>query len=378
MGVRVDYLSVILYLVDLFWLGLVISSLWGRDKKRRKVKIDFFKIIIGCFILFNILVAENYGVAVYRWLRLFQWWWFYEYCKSNKAIVLQYLKGIIPYWVIAESLLGLAQMAKGGSLNGLMYWFGERRFSFTTIGIAQMSVLGQGLIRSYGTFSHPNSMAGFLLVSLGLWVKYYKDFKLNKMWWWVVVWLAVMGMILSGSRIVWALMVVTMIVSFVRVFKKKLGWSKLVGYLAVIGGLFLIVVGLVGVNYRTSDFVGGWDSDSLSKRVSLNIAAVKMWRENFMLGVGAGNFIPKLPEYQSDNKFYWLQPVHNMFLLLGTEIGMLGIIITVWVFKDIWSNKNFRKMGLIWGLIIITGMMDHYWITLPQNSWLLAIVLGAF
>lgn len=367
-GVRVDYLSPILYVTDILWLGLVVSKL-----RVRKI-LNFQNLMIISLIAVNVLVAENKGVVVYRWLRLGQWWWFYRYCWQNRDEVKKYLKRIIPWWIASESLLGLAQIAKGESLNGLMWWLGERRFSFTTIGIAQISVFGKGLIRAYGTFSHPNSLAGFLMIAMALWTMYYK--KINKIWWWIIIWLGLLGILISGSRTIWLLTLGLMILNFIRVFKGKIGITKVIGYLAVVMGLGILVVGMVSVNYRTSDFLGGWDSDSLNKRMNLNVIAIKMWRENFVTGVGAGNFIPRLPEYQSESQFYWLQPVHNIFLLGGVEIGMLGAVMMIWLFRDWWNRKGVKKKWWLWGLIVISGMVDHYWITLPQNTWLLAIVMG--
>jgi len=387
-GIRVDYLSVVLYGVDLLWLGLLITWIIRKiiDKKL-KIGVGFLGILTGIFVLINVLVAENKGVAVYSWFRIGQWFWFYQYCVKNKMKVREILGAVIPWWVVGESLLGLAQMAKGGSLNGLWWWLGERRFNFSTIGVAQMSVWGQGILRAYGTFSHPNSLAGFLMIVLGLWVGPNPSalraspldkgaFKKRSIFWWTVAWLAVLGIILSGSRTIWLLTLVLMIVGFLKVFKGKLGIKKITGYLMIILGLFLLVLGMINVNYQVRDFLGGWDSDSLTKRVSLNAAAIKMWRENLMVGVGAGNFIPRLPEYQSENQFFWLQPVHNIFLLIGSEVGMLGLIILIWLLKDLCEKKSLKKKWWLLALILASGMVDHYWITLPQNRWLLAIVLG--
>jgi hypothetical protein len=386
-GVRVDYLSVVLYGVDLLWLGLVVTTQLQITNYELRIKkwLNFQNLMVLGFMVVNILVAENKGVAIYSWLRIFQWAWFFKYCFDNKIEVKKILGIVIPWWIIGESALGLAQMIKGGSLNGLMYWLGERRFSFSTMGVAQISVWGQGLVRSYGTFSHPNSLAGFMMVSLGLWMMYFNNFKfqisnfkLNKVWWWVVIWAGVLGVILSGSRTIWLLTLIMMVASFVGIFKGKAGIKKIVGYMAIVLGLFLLVLSLVGVNYRTIDFLGGWDSDSLAKRVSLNTAAVKMWRENLMIGIGAGNFIPRLPEYQTDNQFYWFQPVHNIILLTGTEVGILGLLL---ILKFLISNTKFpikKEKWWLLALIFLSGMVDHYWITLPQNAWLLAIVLGVF
>lgn len=376
-GVRIDYQSLTIYLVDVlwfFWIGLVIWRVRFGFLKKSELKFEY--LLIGMFILVNILAAQNKGVAIYSWLRIFQWVWFYRYCRNNKTEVKTILKRVIPWWIMGESLLGWAQMTKGGSLNGLMWWLGERRFDISTMGVAQFSVLGRGLIRAYGTFSHPNSLAGFLLISLGLWMGFYKNSR--KIYWWMITWFACLGIILSGSRTIWLLSLGLMGLIFIKIYKNKIGIKKTFGCLVIVLGLFLLVLGVVSVNYQTRDFLGGWDSESWTKRMSLNVAAVKMWQENLTLGVGAGNFISRLPEYQSNGQFYWLQPVHNIVLLAGSEIGVLGLIVVLWLFKDLVTKKSWGRKWWLLMIILASGMVDHYWLTLPQNTWLLAIVLGIF
>ena len=176
LGIRIDYLSPTLYLLDLVWLILIgseffkkkkPSALWAPPLTGRLF--NFKNLLILGFVGINILMAVNPWVAFYKWLRVAQLLITFLYFRKNKALIKDNLVKIIPCWIIFESLLAMAQMAKSGSLNGIFYWLGERSFSFNTIGIAQMSVFGRGLIRAYGTFSHPNSLAGFLLVALLLW-----------------------------------------------------------------------------------------------------------------------------------------------------------------------------------------------------------------
>jgi hypothetical protein len=152
---------------------------------------------------------------------------------------------------------------------------------------------------------------------------------------------------------------------------KKEIWGKLF----LTGGVICLILGLISVNYRVSDFVGGWDVDSLQKRELLAVTALKTIKNNPLFGVGAGNFVAKIPEYRVGN-FYWMQPVHNIILLIWSEIGTLGLILMIvlgrkYILK-IWQIKYWW----MWVIVGVTGMLDHYWLTLPQNSWLLAIILG--
>jgi len=401
LGIRIDYLSPTLYLVDLVWIVLLISNLikpsvlWTSPlKKETFFKSKFFLVIV--FVVINIFVAQNRWVAIYKWARIGQLVWFGYFGAKNKNLMEKMLMWVLPLWIGVESLLAIGQIAKGGSLNGFWWWLGERSFDFNTIGIAQMSVVNNGIVRAYGTFSHPNSLAGFLLISMVLWVKFkeslssYKVFKVIKLnvLWWGVTWLGIIGIILTGSRTVWFL-------GLISIFWLSWGNFRNIKNKGII--LFLVVMMLFGIykmidyNYPIQNFLGGWDENGLLKRGLLNLAAVEMIKKSPLLGVGLNNFLIKLPDYQQNNQIFWFQPVHNIGLLLISEIGILGILIFAFsakgglrfasqfsIFKTLKKliRNNDKIIILILGVIFLSGMVDHYWFTLPQNMWLLTLVLA--
>lgn len=371
MGIRVDYLSPTLYLVDIFWLAWIGSRFRGNDKFKIKKLVSFENLIFLLLIAVNVIVAGNRWVAVYRWVRIVQWIISLKVLMAEKERVKEYLKIIIPMWVITESLLGLAQVINGGSLGGIWYWIGERRFSFSSIGIAQMSVFGEGVLRAYGSFSHPNSLAGFLLIVWWYW-QGNKDKNIN---YWIVYWAAILGILVSGSRWVWGITLVLFLFKGI----KSSNWKKVAGRGLLVIGLVLIMLGMISTNYRLGDFFAGWDEESLSKRETLFVAGMKIVKENPLLGIGAGNFVARLPEFQRSSGSFWLQPVHNIFLLAWAEIGLLGIMAvgmkSLKYFKFVKLLRRKENLILL-GLVALTGMMDHYWLTLTQNSWLLAVILG--
>jgi hypothetical protein len=381
LGMRIDYLSPTLYFLDLIWIGLLIFNFQIPKTNKIRNYLNFQNILIGLFIIINILIAGNKGIAVYKWLRIGQLVWTIKYFRLNKAEVKKNLMWILPILIIGESLLGFAQVIKGGSLNGIFYWLGERSFSFNTIGIAQISVIGQGLIRAYGTFSHPNSMAGFLLVSLLLWIEYKKSLiklktvKLN-IWWWFVAWFGLIGIVISGSRIIWLLMVLSLIYLAYKVKNikdKKYFW----GGILISLGIVLIIYGLISTNYASSRLLGGWDTESLSKRWNLNIISIEMIKDSLWLGKGAGNYLVELPKFQIKNSSFWLQPVHNVALLITCEFGLLGLMMMIYFWEAFNKGRKIKGISrLILIIIFITAMWDHYWITLPQNYWLLGLVLA--
>lgn len=376
LGIRIDYLSPIFYLIDLIWLGLIGIDVWINFKSFKVKKLlnrNFFIVIF--LIGINILLSKNHWVTIYGWLRIVQLVLSIFLIKRNKIFINKTLLKIVPIWLIGESLLALGQIAKGGSLNGLWWYLGERTFNFNTIGIAQMSVGGQGLIRAYGTFSHPNSLAGFLLVSLIWWWKFKNKIK-SKTWWWVVSWLALMGIILTGSRVVWALTLFCLVLFLKKFIKEK---KKIIYSGGIILILIVFVLALVNFNYPLRNFLSGWDENGLLKRGELNLAAIEMTIENPLFGVGMKNFLVELPSFQEESQIFWLQPVHNIILLFLSEIGWLGFLMLVYLgWKFFKKRKIYLWQWLVLGVVMTTGMMDHYWLTLPQNGWLLVLFFGLF
>lgn len=300
------------------------------------------------------MLATNKWIAGYRWIRIIQWWITFNFISKSKFLISNYLKWVIPIWVMVEVGLALAQIINGGSLNGIWYWIGERRFSLSTIGIAQMNWWGEGIVRGYGSFSHPNSLSGFLLVVGWYWQKVKKRKNIG---YWIIFWMIMLGLLITGSRWIWAIVAGWMIFTLRK---------KAILFL----GLILMVVGIMGENYQFKDWFYGWDKESGIKRWELMVSAGKMIKDHPLLGVGAGNFVVELPQYQTNRGNNWWQPVHNIFGLMLSEIGILGIIAVAFGFFQ--KKVNWMVMGIV----AITGMMDHYWLTLPQNSWLLAVILG--
>lgn len=356
-GVRSDYLSPILYLIDLVWLGVVIIN-WRKGKEIVK-EVKWWRIgTIMLLIAGNLAVAENKGAAIYHWLRIGQWGITLMMAVKEKVKIKVLLKLLVPIWIAGETFLGLAQVINGSSLQGIFYWLGERRFNLGTPGIALMAINGREMLRAYGTFSHPNSMAGFLLVAWGWW-----NFEVkikNRVEWWAIWWIGLLGIFITGSRTVWVLAIILMIIAL---RKNKLIW---------VGTL----LGICLSGYYILKNLSGWDMSGLQKRWQLMVAAIEMVRKSPLLGVGAGNFVNNLPELTKMTKVYWWQPVHNIIILPLSEIGILGIVWVFWWIKKYLEKISWKRCWWLGVVLVGTGMVDHYWLTLPQNTWLLAVMIG--
>ena len=120
--------------------------------------------------------------------------------------------------------------------------------------------------------------------------------------------------------------------------------------------------------------MSGWDADSLTKRVDLIGAAGLMLRQSPVFGVGLGNFTVSLAKLGWKN-FGW-QPVHNIFLLVLAELGLAGFAVVLLVIKSCKYRFSGKRLAFFL-FVLLTGLVDHYWISLGQNQWLLVMAILA-
>ena len=86
LGIRVDYLSPTLYLLDLIWMGILVKSLKSKVYQVKNF-FNFKTLLIFGFVGINILMAVNPWVAIYKWLRLSQLIISFWYFTKNKQVV---------------------------------------------------------------------------------------------------------------------------------------------------------------------------------------------------------------------------------------------------------------------------------------------------
>ena len=107
-----------------------------------------------------------------------------------------------------------------------------------------------------------------------------------------------------------------------------------------------------------------------------------MIREHPLTGVGIGSFIIELSRRAGEG--YIIEPVHNLLLLAGAELGVPGLLLVIALaisfayrlFKV--QDPNAILVGAtITGLGVI-GLFDHYLWTLAPCRLMLGITLGLF
>jgi len=381
MGLRIDYLSPTIYLTDILVFGILF--LWFLEKLRdfrfKFSKSLIFPVSVFVFLLANCFLAQNQGAAIYKLVKIIEFFFLGFYVAKNFSISL-YPNILISLSlsVVYSSLIALAQFLKQSSLGGIFWWLGERTFNAGTPGIAKINIGGRLFLRPYATFPHPNVLAGFVLVSflLSAPVVYRK----NKLCFILYTFFFILSLVFSFSRSTW--LVGFLIILLVTGRLKKLR-------LAIFGLAFFSLLILL---IKQPIF----PEESFSQRMELNKISLHLIKLSPITGIGLNNFIVSLPKFQQ-GQILWLQPVHNIYLLVAVETGLVGLVIFGWFLilsykrllscytrylvifnkkRDIEISRYQNSLLIALTAILALGLFDHYWLTLQQTQLLLAIVLG--
>jgi len=380
LGLKIDYLSPTVYLTDLL-IGLIFI-LWAWEEKARltfrnlksTAKNLWWVGAIFIFLLVNSVLAPSPLPAIFKFFKVLEFFLLAFYIAKNE-FDLRTIRKLLSLVVAYSSLIVLGQFIKQASLAGPFWWLGERTFNAFSPGIAKAILAGQLVMRPYGTFPHPNALAGFILVSLILIGVSKKGFKVGKAFSWLPIFLGIGSLVVSFSRSAWlvCLLMGALILLFQVKERERKAFSRLtIGNLSFF--LFLVFLGgmvfYFGPRFSTEE--------AFFLRMESARVALRMVGDYPLTGVGLNNFIPQLPFYwQAPETVRFLQPVHNLYLLMIAETGLAGLVIFLWLLV-LTVKKILGHYRLIFALsaILLLGFFDHYWLTLQQNQLLLVLVLG--
>ncbi len=348
-GIKIDYLSPTLYLVDLLILLYILFSVkkvFYHIKKQYKIYLVIFSLA-----LLNTVFSISPANTFFWYLHLLVYLLFFLSIRQNKAKWKEIQKPLLLSTVLIVSI-ELFQLLRQSSLGGLLYYLGERSYSPTTQGLARLNFFGREILRPPSTFSHPNSLAGYLLIV------FYLFSRKSKNHWQKTI--PFVGIILTFSK--------TAIVSL----------SFLIFGLNS-GNVILLSLFITTLLPIVSKYIhSSWQP--LSDRLFHIPYTHKILLANPFTGVGYGNFIPSLGSFLPGSFLTpsKLQPIHNLPYLYATETGLLGLASLVLILLSKKIKRLLSKKGILdlLAIVIFTGTFDHYTWTLPQNKLILVVALA--
>ena len=337
-------------------------------------------VLLAAFLLlfYSSLQAKHPEIALYFFVKVFECVFvgFYTAYFVRKLLSMRQIGLLVGIGVSFEAGLALLQYLGQRSVGSVLYFLGERTFTPQTPGIATTSLNGELFLRAYGTFSHPNVLAGYLLLSLLLML----PLALKARGWLKTLWifflsLGTLGMVVTLSRtalLLWLGSILLML--------RKAG--KLRDSLWFIGVTLFFLLLLVFFTPLPYHFFRSDLIESFSLRIGLMHASLQMIVDSPLVGVGPLHFVSSLPFYSLPLRHvFYIQPVHNIFLLTASEVGLLGLLFLLWFFsRTAFHIGSLKRDSVAFSLLFVSlltlGFVDHYLFTLQQGQLLVAFSLG--
>jgi O-antigen ligase len=362
-GVLDIYVTPGIYLTDFAILGVLLSTLLLQKPWRnpffgeRKITFPFLT-LVGLAVL-SIPWSMSPKVALYsafRWLiALLLYLALLQIRFPIERTIAVFLVGLS-----IHALIGALQVLHQGPL-GLP---GELIPVWDPSRVASIQVGSHWSLRAYGLTFHPNVLGGFMAVGLILSLPL-----LRKTWaipFWMLLW---MGLFLSFSRSAWLavalalpLVVGALIWQRVQMRRRYL----IISVLVIVLLLAFVLLQFDQLRGRLSLITSPSERASWSGRGELIVTSLRAIMARPWTGLGAGNF-PLAASIASIEEVP--HPVHNIPLLMASEIGILGGIIwlCLWLLPGLTLLSSGTKKEL-WSLVLVAswlaigiiGLWDFY------------------
>lgn len=385
-----EWTSIYLYLTDILLITVFLLWFW-RNRKKRYLKdfhLEGYVLCLFAFLLISfvsIARSANIYLGFYHWFKLLEMVLLFFYLKNNlyftddfdydtfqEKFSFRHLVYVFILSGLFQSVIAILQYARQSSL-GLKY-LAESPLGLGIDGVANFTANGLKFIRVYGSFPHPNVLAGFLVTCL--FFLYYLWFSrghssIKKYTLLVFYFLLLFALFLTYSRGVIAVFLLINLAYF-HFQRKKFFRRTLFIFI-----LLLIFCSLIFVLARpevTSRFTLSSQEQSVSLRGLYNEAALVSIADYPILGLGMGNFVWEFRQIYSLMAGWIHQPVHNIYLLIASEIGLFGLVCFLLFLYFLLKKKP--RFGLLLIAFLLIGLFDHFFWTLQQGQLLFWLVLG--
>lgn len=374
-AIRIDYLSPTLFFTDILTALLFFVFILRNLEKFKKLFLFFlrkypFYLIFLSYLFLILPFSKNFPLSAFGLLKFIEFSFIafytaFNFNKYKKIFFLPFLIGIF-----FESALAIFETLNQGSINGIFYFFGERFFNSQTPNIANADIGGKLILRPYGTFSHPNVLSAYLLFSSIIVLSTIKT-KVGKMDLLIILSIIIseIALIISLSRI--SLFLYSFFIPLISFMIIKYKKNIKEGILFFVLSITPLLIAFSLYTQRVLEVSG----ESLIKRLDIIKPTFLMISGSPIFGVGLNNFLPEITKYYHPRVFFDIQPVHNIYLLVISEIGLIGFFF--FASFIIMLLLRAKKISLIVLLaILIGGFFDHFYLTLQQGQLMFAVVMG--
>lgn len=380
-----DFLTYQIYPADIFAIFLIIGA-FIKNYCLGKPKITNFGLLAFILLLEIVISVIPRGtfISAYNVLRFIECIGLFIYFFHVE--LKHYIYSAFSFLGVIESIIGIIQFHLKHSIG--LHFFGEPIMNVFTNGIAKIDLTnGLKVIRAYGTFSHPNSLAAFLLIAFA--ATSYLIFKDKRTIYYINLFLILIGVTVTFSRAAFVGLIIFILGTLITLLILKVRSRKQLRYyvLAVFIGI-IVAIASYGTYLGTRATI---TDGSTYARLQYDKEGVEIASEKPIFGGGLGSVIYKVSNFLPENAPSWMiQPPHNYFIIVLDETGIVGLILFLVLLIYILNLylQNFRKIKsvsnpteiiiLFWLFLSLLAIMqfDHYFYDIPLMALLLWTILG--
>lgn len=280
------------------------------------------------------------------------------------------------FGLILPCILGWFQYLSGSSPASTLLGLSEKHSE--TAGVAVVATDAFRSLRAYGAFPHPNIFGGYLAIGILMigWMVCEGEEgkkerrKEEKTWKYIpLIFLLSSTLILTFSRGAWLALTVSLFAVIVQAFwYKKLIPHRAIPIMSVGLVTILMTIGILNTHvFARFNPALHVEAVSLEERASQYQTFPGVFFLNPLSGVGPGAFVFAEAFKQKGLSPWAYQPMHNVFLLILAELGVIGFAAFGYFIFEIVRLilKHRRVTGGIFAFAfllsyMLLGCFDHY------------------
>ncbi len=347
-GVLVDYLMPDVWVQDILAMIIIIANFQKNISKFRLLITDYLLPARNALlawrawpitlVLISVILSPISLVSTINFLRfllaLGTAWIIYKNKNLHKPALLGLSAAVV--WT---SFLAVGQFINQGTFIGWRF-LGEPIFTSGSGGVKKIFLFGRQVVAPMAAFPHANVMGAFGLLSfLALKSKKIKYFSLILIF-------------LSFSFPVW-------LTALFLLIRKSFKYKMTAGFLYF--GLILLFLLTTSYQLRATSFYRRWNLFKHSLTIIKN---------HPFFGVGWGGFVRQLPPST------FMQPVHNVFLLILAELGIIGTGGLALLTHQFLKNFKLKNYLLLITVYLLLFSVDHYFWTTTQGIYMLWVMIA--
>ncbi len=319
-------------------------------------------LLLTAYIASSIIWSSDKLVAVYAVLKLFEGvglFFLVRHFMSDRTL---FIVAFVASAVV-QSVLAIVQFLTQSVFSWL--WSGIASQSGADLGASVVQFADERWLRAYGSFPHPNILGAFLALAL-LFTLHQIKFTTYRLLLMASGLLLTTGLFFTFSRAAWLAAIVGIIV---WLFATHAWRDRLVRQTLIILTAYVLLLTTIFFPLVRTRIMGGerLEQRSTTERIEGYGEAWQLIKRYPLLGVGIGNYTVAVHHELRPNDPTWsYQPVHNVFVLILAELGLVGFLLLITPFIPLILRGRRESFVVLFPLLPLL-LLDHSFWTLHSG-----------